>query len=247
VLSAALEANPEPRVQKVGGRLLSKLASGSVSDLIIKLDSTTVASEKEFLSSLLANLALEEENCSKIVQSGGIAAIVNAFGSGSKKTIESSARALGRLAANEEAAEEIFRSAALATLVRAMDQFKNDSSASATIAQTMRALVSSPERADKVMRNGGIEAVLKTFAAHPEFEALSLEALQLLDELASYDFDVTRLQSFGVVDATNKALKAHTKSASVQLSGLRSLIFFSFSEPNANSMVAAGAVERECP
>ena len=35
------------------------------------LDSTTVASEKEFLSSLLANLALEEENCSKIVQSGG--------------------------------------------------------------------------------------------------------------------------------------------------------------------------------
>ena len=243
VLSAALEANTEPRVQKVGGRLLSKLASGSVSDLIIKLDTTTIASEKEFLASLLANLALEEENCSKIVQSGGIAAIVNAF-SGSKKTVESSARALGRLAANEEAAEEIFRSAALATLVRAMDQYKNDASAAAVIAQTTRALVSSPERADKVMRNGGIEAVLKNFAAHPEFEALAHESLLLLDDLASYDFDVTRLQGFGVVDATNKALKTHTKSAGVQLAGLRSLIFFSYSEPNANGMVAAGAVER---
>jgi hypothetical protein len=244
VLSAALEANTEPRVQKVGGRLLSKLASGSVSDLIIKFDSTAVASEKEFLSSLLANLALEEENCSKIVQSGGVAAIVNAFNGGSKKTIESSTRALGRLAVNDEAAEEIFRSGALTVLVRTMEQYKNDASTTATIAQAVRALVSSSERADKVMRNGGIEAVLKAFAAHPEFEALSLAALQLLDELASFDFDVARLQSFGVVDAANKALKAHGKNAGVQLGGLRALIFFSFSEANANSMVAAGAVER---
>ena len=243
VLSASLESNADPRVQKVGSRLLSKLASGSVSDLINKLESTQSGPEKEFLSSLLANLALEEENCAKIVGSGGVAAIINAFQTGSKKCVESSTRALGRLASNDDAADEIIRGGALATLMRALGQYANDAVVSAGIVASIRALVTNSERAERVQRAGGIEAAMKAFAAHPEFEALSLEAVSLVDDLASFDFDVSRLQALGVVDATNKALKAHKKNAAVQLGALRALIFFSFSEANVNGMVAAGAVE----
>lgn len=50
VLSSALETVTNERLTKVGGRLLTKLASGSVSDLIGRLEMSHNNSEKEFLA-----------------------------------------------------------------------------------------------------------------------------------------------------------------------------------------------------
>ena len=78
VLSTALESNrANDKLCKVGGRILSKLASGNVESLVLRMDSAaTTAAEKEFLAGLLANLALEEENAAKIVAAGGVGALL---------------------------------------------------------------------------------------------------------------------------------------------------------------------------
>ena len=243
ILSAALEANTEVRVQKVGGRLLSKLASGSVSDLIYRLRSSGDLKEKEFLSGLLANLALEEENASKILEGGGITAIVESFKGTSKKTVESSIKALGRLASNDEAVEEIFRSGAHMELVKIMDMYRNDAQMVSAVTPTVRALVNSSERAQKVARSGGLEAVVRTLVAHPEYENHTAEALQLLDDLVTFDYDISRLVDLGILPALGKSLRAHKKNATVQLFGLRALIFLSLNEANVRTMIGDGIVE----
>jgi hypothetical protein len=73
VLSKSLENHrTNDKLSKIGGRILSKLASGNVESLVARMDASTATSEKEFLAGLLANLSLEEENAEKIVAAGGL-------------------------------------------------------------------------------------------------------------------------------------------------------------------------------
>jgi hypothetical protein len=72
VLSKSLENHrSNDKLSKLGGRILSKLASGNVESLVRRMDASTESPEKEFLAGLIANLSLEEENAEKIVSAGG--------------------------------------------------------------------------------------------------------------------------------------------------------------------------------
>ena len=245
VLSNALETNStESRVTKIGGRLLTKLASGSVSDLIGRMESTSVPAEKEFLACLLANLALEEENSEKIITGGGIPALLNVFNGGAKKTVEAASRALGRIASSDDAAEEVLRTGTVTVFVKTMDANRNDATMTSAITTAVSRLASSPERAQKIARAGGVEAVIRTLVAHPEFEAHSLDALNLIDNLATQDFEVSRLTELGAVPAIAAAMKAHTGNADIQVAGIRALIFFSYNEANVRAMITNGVLER---
>jgi hypothetical protein len=243
VLSSALENNTDSRVQKIGGRLLSKLASGSVGDLVLRMR-TSPSAEKEFLASLLANLALEEENIAKILQSDGISAIVEVFRTGTKKSIESVSKALARMSSNEEAVDSILASAVLPELVKTSNAYRSDAQMSSTVTKTIRALINSPENLIQVARYGCIEAVMQTYAAHPEFELNSLEALMLIDDLAAFDFDMSKVLNFGVLPSVIGSLKTHVKNTDILIFALRALIFFSYNEMTVKIMVTSGAVEQ---
>ncbi len=72
MLSKSLENHrSNDKLSKLGGRILSKLASGNVESLVRRMDASTESPEKEFLAGLIANLSLEEENAEKIVSAGG--------------------------------------------------------------------------------------------------------------------------------------------------------------------------------
>jgi hypothetical protein len=243
VLSSALENNTDSRVQKIGGRLLSKLASGSVGDLVSRMR-TSPSAEKEFLASLLANLALEEENIAKIIQSDGISAIVEVFRTGSKKSVESVSKALARMSSNEEAVETIIASAVLPELVKTSNTYRNDAQMSSTVTKTIRAIINSPENLVQVSRSGCIEAVMQTFAAHPEFEHNTLEALMLIDDLAVFDFEMSKVLNFGVLPSVISSLKTHIKNSEILIFALRALIFFSYNEMTVKIMITSGAVEQ---
>lgn len=244
VLSSALESNVSEKVTKVGGRLLTKLASGSVSDLIGRMETSTNSQEKEFLAGLLANLALEEENNDKILSSGGVPALLKVFDGSTKKAIEAAAKALARLASSDEAVEEIMRCGAIATLVRVLGTSANDNSVAAAITSCLHKLSNNADHVQKVARGGGVEAVVKVLVAHPEFEAHTSEALTYFDDLVALDYDISKLSDFGAVAAICSAVKTHAKVLEIQLNGIRGLIFFSYNEANIKLMVTGGALDR---
>jgi hypothetical protein len=244
VLSSALETNKDQRVTKLGGRLLAKLASGSVSDLIGRMEATGAGKEKEFLAGLLANLALEEENADKIVASGGINALVHAM-EGSTKALENAARCLGRLAISDDACEQLFSSGAANILVKALVANSADGAVAAAIIATLTRIASSPDRAGRIARTGGAEAVVKALTGNPSAESMALEAFIFLEAMACNDVDLGRLQAdYNAIGGIAAALKAFTANAEVQLAGLRALIVFSGNETGIKAMVASGVVER---
>jgi hypothetical protein len=244
VLSSALENSSIERITKIGGRLLSKLASGSVSDLIGRLETSTNAQEKEFLSGLLANLALEEENCEKILSAGGVPALLKVLEGSTKKTVEAASRALGRLATSDDAVEEMSRSGAVQQFVKILGSYSTDNNVASAVASAIHKLANSVDRAQKVARAGGVEAVIKAFVAKPDLELLAVEVLSMIDDLVALDYDVSKLAELGTVEAICKSLKSFIKNEDVQLNGIRALIFFSYSEVQVKTMLANGAVER---
>jgi len=242
-LTTALEANKtNDRICKAGGRVLSKLASGNVAELVTSMNTAKTPAEKEFYSGLLANLALEEENAEKIVRSGGVSALLKSFTTASKKTIESSARAIARLATNEDNVEELVSGGAINTLVTMLTENKDDAAVIASVTPTLAKFATTPERAERLMFSGGVEAVLATLAKHPEFEANSVQALAFIDNLVTMDFDVNVLVDLKAIPAVVAAMKVHPKNGEVQLFGTRCLIYLSGSEANVNAMVAAGVM-----
>ena len=117
VLSAALDSHKtKEKACKIGGRVLTKLASGNVKELITQMESASTESERDFLSQLLANLALEEDNAEKIVKAGGVPSIVKILGGASQKTIEASARALARIASVPENVPIVVEAGAIGTV-----------------------------------------------------------------------------------------------------------------------------------
>jgi len=178
VLSTALESNrANDKLCKVGGRILSKLASGNVESLVLRMDSAaTTAAEKEFLAGLLANLALEEENAAKIVAAGGVGALLKSVSATSAKTAEVSARAVARLI-SEDNTDDLIGKGAITTFVKALDTHRADAVTSAALTSVLSKFATSPDRCTKLLHAGGIEAAVRTLVAHPEFEANSVEAL----------------------------------------------------------------------
>ena len=182
VLSTAIENNrSNERMCKVGGRVLSKLASGNVESLVLRMDSAaTGGAEKEFLAGLLANLALEEENVAKIVAAGGVGALLKSVSAASGKSAEVSTRAITRLISDENT-DELIGKGAITTIVKALDAHRGDPSASAALTPALSKLATSPERCTKLLHSGAIEAVIRTLVSHPEFETHSSEALGFME------------------------------------------------------------------
>lgn len=240
VLSTALENNrTNDKLCKVGGRILSKLASGNVESLVLRMDSATTAGpEKEFLAGLLANLALEEENAAKIVAAGGVGALLKSVSATSPKTAEVSARAVARLL-TEENIDDLISKGAITTFVKALDAHRGDATTSAALTPALTRLATTPERCTKLLHAGAIEAVAKTLVAHPEFEAHSAEALGFfevgahggschcralptpsfcsLQHLGTSDFEVQKLVDLGVVPAAVAAMAKFPQNAGLQV------------------------------
>jgi len=247
-LTAALEVNrTNERVCKQGGRVLSKLASGNMTELVTRMEGTTSGTEREFLSGLLANLALEEENADKIVRSGGVKALLRLFQtSASSKTVQASARALTRLAANEANMEALVRDGAIETIVRMVSAAKDGPDGGAVLSSlipTLAKLGSSEEGLAQLQAAGGVESVLSALRATPHVEASSLEAVAFLEGLGTAEgTDLGDLVAKGAIPAVLGAMKAHPKNLDLQLNGSRCLVYLSYSEGTVAEMVAAGAL-----
>jgi len=113
-------------VCRVGGRLLTKLAAGSIESLVRKLEQATDPEERQYLSSLLANLALEEEAAEKIIAVGGSQALIDSLVGSAEAVQTACASAIARLAASSiEHASQLYASGALQKLLTSLDDHKS--------------------------------------------------------------------------------------------------------------------------
>lgn len=230
------------KVCKIGGRVLSKLASGNVSDLIARLQGSK-GEERAFLTQLLANLALEEDNADKIVKAGGVQILIQTFDSPSKTTIQASARALARIASNDENVQELVKADAIGVLVRVINTHSNDADITSAITPTLLKLATQPENVELIAAEGGINVVLATLAEHPEFEDFVAHALKFLENLAIVDFDMTELVQANAIASVLTGMRTHPTNATIRLNGTRVLIYMGDSAANIRSIMDNGAKE----
>ena len=197
----------ESKAKGLGGRLLARLASANVSELVSKMAASTVASEKEFMASLLANLALEAEYSERILTSGGLAALCQVLDLAptNPATAEAAARALSRLVATEAHAMELIEGGgAVARLVACLGAkgagggggggggaTPPAASASAALSAAATGALAriasrSPAASAAVFSQGGVEAIVRHLAAHPSDAMHTLFALNLLDDMLTH-------------------------------------------------------------
>jgi len=260
------------KVSVLGGRLLAKLASTNVSDLVSKMLSSSSPTEKEFMASLLASLALESEYGERILASGGLPALSQVLGSSNAKTSEAAARAISRLVTTEEHAQALLDGDIVSRLVGLLDGTKEGGgdTLAASIASALGRLASrSPACAAKVWNGGGVDSLLRYLNANPQAQAFATFALNTVEDLMTltppggpggvadapmsslppatrgggYPWtDPGVLVGMGVIPGVAGALKSHAAHPLIQLNGSRILVYLSSTEANVGAMVAGGVV-----
>lgn len=247
VLCTVLAAQAEDsKVAKLGGRVLAKLASTSVSDVVAKMQGAAKPEEREFMANLLANLSLNEEYSELILENGGLRALVQVLGAApSQKTTEAAARALSRLVADASQAREVVDAGVVPTLAGALEAANVTGAAAASITSALARIGSRGEGSGAaVAGQGGLAAVLRRLAAHPGEEAHSLFALALLEELLTSGEELppeVEAAALGALPAVCAAVKAHPAHVGIQLNGTRVLTYVSGARAAVGRMVAAGA------
>ena len=248
LVSEALEVHePNTKVCKIGGRILNKLARGNVEGLIRRMEGCTDDKERDFLASLLANLALEDDAAEKIVAAGGIPAFIKCFSSTSPKTIIAAARGLGRIAGlGGHAVEALLANGTVGALVEALQRFADNPEVVAAILPALRRLATTPEAVAEVASRGGVEAVVALLKDNPDNALIVDECLAVLESLAVQGYDVDQLVPMGAIPAIAAGMKGCDDKDSIQLNGIRCFIYLANSEANLESIVMEDAIELVC-
>ncbi len=156
------------------------MAAGNVGELISKILNPAISShEQEQLSSLLMNLAAEEENAIKIMKTGGTDALINLINQGSaggstisKKSIMAASRALGRIAAVTDDVDSLLTGGAVSALIQTIQLNTGDPTIVAAVVPTLLKLSDSPENCEAIAKAGGVREVLAALSGHPENEEM---------------------------------------------------------------------------
>lgn len=241
-VSEIFQANE--RVSKIGGRVLTKLASGNVSELLRELkDPSTSKSKQEFLSLLLSNLATEEDNVERIVEEGGVSALQTMLGSGIAKASAGAARAIGRIA---ESQSNFLEGDDADSTVRQMLKTLTDNGADAdtsfAVTDALGRMASDQQSVRTLAMARAFHRVLAVLKEYPEHEDHSLAALQLLETAAVFDYDLDALTGDGIIQAITIAMNGHDDNIEIQLAAAQLLIYLANSHRNLKAIVAADVV-----
>jgi hypothetical protein len=245
LISQALEVHAaNTRLCKLGGRILNKLARGNVEGLIRRMEACTGHAERDFLASLLANLALEDDAAEKILAAGGVNAFICCFQSTSPKTIIAAARGLGRIAGlGAHALLALLEAGTVAALVDALDRFKENPDVVAVILPALRKLATGSDAVAAVASRGGVEAVIALLKAYPGNASLVDEALAFLEHIVVEGYDANLLVPMGGVPAIAAAMKECESKDVIQLNGIRCFIYLANCEDNLEGIIAEDAIE----
>lgn len=236
-ISYALEGTTDTRVARNGGRLLTVLAAGNVADVVQRMTSTEEPKDRDFLSGLIANLALEEENAIQIVEAGGVKSILTGVASSSQKTVEQSARALTRLILLPELAQEFIQYGGLETVKVAITAKNVTPNTIAAISSVLTKICASGDMIEKVMASGIFESMITAMRDNMDCEALAVETMAIVEHLCTSGYDLDSLVKMNVIETIANVYPRFPNNADIQLNGTRSLIYLSYNVENVSKMI----------
>lgn len=247
-ISAALASiKGSEAAHRIGGRLLTKLAAGNIAELVRQLKDTSDVAESEYLSKLLANLAMEDETAEKIVASGGTAALVRCLAVPAASVVAACATCIERVA--KTSADNVAHLAAEGALPSLLDALKAKtcdatvaSSALQAIVTLLRGDLDGAQLADLIASDGD-QCILTVLKQHQDAESAVAAGLSLLDAMAIADFDLGKLLKHELLELVLECAAKHLRSERVQVAATRVFNYLCCNEDNAEGLHALGAGE----
>jgi hypothetical protein len=230
-------------VLRVGGKLLSKVASDQLEETLANLSSAS-PEQRERMLGLISHLALDGDNAENIMASGGIGSLISVFtADASAKSAESTSRALGRLANNAENVDKLIDSGAVEALISSMNNSADEAALAAAITPALMSLANSSVNLSKIEAAGGIDTVLRTLVAHPEFEEHTECAIKFLAKLSSIDYDIGLLVQKGGISAIVNGVMQNPDSKEIQNSGIKALMSIAERPEFMNQIIDEGGLD----
>ena len=245
ILCKALSVLPPTDVAaKTGSRLLSKLASSNVGELVSTMLEAQ-PTEREFLATLISTLVLEEDFAAKLLLSGGLLALLKVFGTGTVATSEAMAKAIVRLTVLDEHVLKIVEANAIGRIVSVMTNGVTAPGLQAACTPLLARIAAvSPDALASVNAEGGVEAVVRALAAHATSEAVATASLAFFESLVARPGDGSlppeRLVELGALASLAEALTAHPNKPLVQLNGSYVFVYCSGGAVPVRKMIDAG-------
>ncbi|GMI22914.1 hypothetical protein TeGR_g9288 [Tetraparma gracilis] len=243
-----LEAFPDERIQRLGGKFLTRITGDSIEELIAILREKGVSqAQMERTLALLASLAIEGKSMEDIVNSGGVAALVDLLESAvSARALESACKAIARIAGNARNVQALVDAGAVAQLVLALGHPQATSESRAQAIDALAKIAQAAQHMDAVVAEGAIEAVVAALKGDPTNAGLAAAALRFFAALQNNNFDMERIAAAdGAIPAVVAAMAASPSNQGVQEAGTSVLVGFSNAagaERNVAAIVEAGAV-----
>ena len=235
---------PNDTATKTGSRLLSKLASSNVGELVSTMLSAA-SLEREYLASLISTLVLEEVFAAKLLASGGLLALLKVFGTGTIATSEATAKAMVRLTILDEFVGILVEANAIELIVSVMKGSAGEPGLQAACTPLLARIAAvSPEALFRVNAEGGVEAVVRALAAHATSEAVATTSLAFFESIVARPGEGSlppeRLFELGALVSLAEALAAHPSKPLVQLNGSYVFIYCSGGMLPVRKMIDAG-------
>jgi hypothetical protein len=226
------------RVAKVGGRALSRLAASNVEELVRQIsDPHASDKQKQLVSSLLANLATDEENVDKIINSGGLIGLLSVLSSDNPKSVAAAARAVGRIA--ETSVQQLDDDGCLKHLRKAYLRNKGESSVLSAVVGTLNKYLFHSAQPEAVIETGIVAEIIEMLKDEPDMLEHTEAALELLEGLAVDGYSLQSLRGNGVIEAVVVSMMiTDIQKTSVQLNGCRCLIHLASDQSHLDEIMA---------
>lgn len=234
------------RVCKAGGRVLGKLASGNVAQLVTQMQNpATSTDQRDFLAVLLSSLATEDDAASKIISCGGVPALISTLSSSSTKATAAAARALGRIADSDASFEDDeMESMARAVVSTLATNAEDPDVAAASTSALFRMAQQSMNAVGVLQSSGAVDRVLDVLRRHPDYIEHTKESLSFLEHMCIAGTDTSSLVEKGAVPAVCTVLKFGAEDDQVQLDASRILIYLCADTETVHQIVAQNITAR---
>ena len=170
---------------------------------------------------LLASLAIDKNGSDDIMSLGGCAAMLDCLDNAiSSKALESTAKAIARLAGNPRNVKDLVDCGAIALLVASLQNSYASSESKAQAIDALAKVSGSPGFTQSTVDAGAIEGVVAALAKDPGHSGLATASLKYLVTLVHAGFDMQPVADIdGSINAVVESMRGQPGNEGVQENG----------------------------
>ena len=219
------------KIARLGGKFLSQITGDSIEELVNLLrdkgDSSSALLERTL--ALLASLAIDNGSSEDIIKSGGVAAILAQLEQEiTGKALESTCRAISRLAHNARNIQGLVDDGAIKQLAASLNSKQATEESKAQAIDALRKIGSHPAFAQALIDSGAVTAVVNTLINESSSLTVASACIHFLSVMQQHDdFDMQSIPDMkGSIDAVVKVMLQNPDVELVQEHGTISLCGF---------------------